>query len=411
MKNSEIEWKGFLRKDGSMGIRNIILVVFTVECAQHVAQRIIAGEKDCHLIGFPGCKDNEYATRLLISLSQHPNVGAALFVGLGCEYTQPDRLCEMVKKSGRPSYWFLIQEEGGTEKSIRKGKEIVEKMRKEINKTTSKISMGFEDLVIGCACGGSDATSGLAGNPLAGIFIDRLVDSGGRAVFEEIVELVGLLPLLQDRAATADTREELTALYHKMELYCKNVRHYSIAPGNYAGGLSTIEEKSLGALAKSGSRPIKGVIKVSEKPPEPGLWLMDTVPDDYYMQFGYTDPNDSEGLMNLLSSGAQIILFVTGRGSVIGCPISPVIKITGNSYTFQIMEGDMDINAGKILSGESNFKEVVEELQNFVVRVCKGEKTKSEILGHREFYIPYKYQALNRQNGQCLVLGTIGEVT
>ena len=399
MKRHETEWKGFLRMDGSKGIRNLILVVYTVDCAKHVAERISEGETDIHLIGFPGCKDNEYATRLLISLSQHPNVGAALFVGLGCEYTQPDRLCEIVKKSGRSSYWFLIQEEGGTEKSIRIGKEIVEKMRNEINKTTSKVSMGFEDLVIGCACGGSDATSGLAGNPLAGIFIDRLVDSGGRAVFEEIVELVGLLPLLEDRSATAGAKKELTAAYNKMGLYCKGVCHYSITPGNYAGGLSTIEEKSLGAFAKSGSRPIKGVIKVSEKPPEPGLWLMDTVPDDYYMQFGYTDPNDSEGLMNLLSSGTQIILFVTGRGSVIGCPISPVIKITGNSYTFQKMEEDMDINAGKILTGESNFKEVVDELQNLVVRVCKGEKTKSEVLGHREFYIPYKYQTQNRRNG------------
>jgi altronate hydrolase len=411
MKNSEIEWKGFLRKDGSKGIRNIILVVYTVECAQHVAQRIVAGEKDVHLIGFPGCKDNEYVTRLLLSLSRHPNVGAVLFVGLGCEYTQPSRLCDLVIESGRPSQWFFIQDEGGTEKSIRKGKAIIKKIYKEIIETTPKVSMSFKDLIMGCACGGSDTTSGLAGNPLVGIFFDRLVDSGGRAVFEEIVELVGLLPLLQDRAATAEAREELTAAYHKMELYCKNVRHYSITPGNYAGGLSTIEEKSLGALAKSGSRPIRGVIKVSERPREPGLWLMDTVSDDYYMQFGYTDPNDSEGLMNLLSSGAQIILFVTGRGSVIGCPISPVIKITGNSYTFQKMKEDMDMNAGKILTGESNFKEVVDELQNLVVRVCKGEKTKSEVLGHREFYIPYKYQTLNGRNGQCSVSDTIGEVT
>jgi altronate hydrolase len=129
---------------------------------------------------------------------------------------------------------------------------------------------------------------------------------------------------------------------------------------------------------------------------------MDTVPDDYYMQFGYTDTNDSEGIMDLLSAGAHIIFFVTGRGSVIGCPISPMIKMTGNTYTYEKMEDDMDINAGKILTGESNFKEMADELQDLVVRVCKGEKTKSEALGHREYYIHYKYQTPHKRSGKCL---------
>jgi len=403
MKYSEITWKGFLRKDGTKGIRNFVLVVYTVECAQHVAQRIVEGEKDVHLIGFPGCNDNEYVIRLLLSLSRHPNVGAVLFVGLGCEYIQPDRLCKVVEESGRSSQWFFIQEEGGTVKSIRKGKDIIRKIKRELLETTPQVSMGFEDLTVGCACGGSDSTSGLAGNPLAGFILDRLVDFGGRAVFEEIVELVGLLPCLQDRAATVKVREDLTAAYNKMELYCKSVRHYSISTGNFAGGLSTIEEKSLGAFAKSGSRQIKGVIKVSERPPEPGLWLMDSVPDDYYMQFGYTDPNDSEGLMDLLSSGAQIIIFVTGRGSVIGCPISPLIKITGNPYTFEKMKDDMDVNAGKILTGELNFEEAADELEDLIIRVCKGEKTKSEALEHREYYMNYKYQDVYNGNGKCSV--------
>lgn len=402
MKIPEIKWKGFLRRDGTKGIRNLVLIAYTVQCAEHVVQHIAEGEKDVHLIGFPGCNGNDYAERLLLSLTRHPNVGAALFVGLGCEYLQPGKLCELTRKSGRISQWFFIQEEGGTEKSIRKGKTIIEEMREGIKEETPQVPMGFRDLTLGVACGGSDTTSGLAGNPLAGLFIDRLVDYGGRAVFEEIVELVGLLPLLQDRAATAEARKELTAAYNKMESYCKNIRHYSIAPGNYAGGLSTIEEKSLGAFAKAGSRPIRGVVKVSERPAETGLWFMDTVPDDYYMQFGYTDPNDSEGIMDLLSAGAHIIFFVTGRGSVIGCPISPMIKITGNTYTYEKMEDDMDINAGKILTGESNFKEMADELQDLVVRVCKGEKTKSEALGHREYYIHYKYQTPHKRSGKCL---------
>lgn len=403
MKYSGIRWNGFLRNDGTKGIRNIVLVVYTVQCAQHVAERIAQGEKDVHLIGFPGCNDNEYVIRLLLALSRHPNVGAVLFVGLGCEYTQPQRLCEVVKESGRPSQWLFIQEQGGTVKSIRKGKDIIKRMQKELLGATPQASMDFADLTVACACGGSDATSGLTGNPLAGIFLDRLVGLGGRAIFEEIVELVGLLPCLQDRAATARAREELTAAYNKMESYCKSVRHYSISAGNFAGGLSTIEEKSLGAFAKSGSRPIKGVIKVSQRPPEPGLWLMDSVPDDHYMQFGYTDPNDSEGVMDLLSSGAQVILFITGRGSVIGCPISPLIKITGNPDTFEKMRDDIDINAGKILNGELTFEEAADELQDLVIRVCKGEKTKSEALEHREYYINYKYQDVHKRNGKCPV--------
>jgi altronate hydrolase len=401
MKDTPLQWNGFLRKDDSKGIRNIILVVYTVECAQHIAQRIAAGENDVHLIGFPGCQDNEYAIRLMLALSRHPNVGAALFVGLGCEYTRPDRFCEVVQASGRPSQWFFIQDAGGTTKSIKKGKEKIVNLRKELTETTVRTPMGFKDLTIGCECGGSDATSGLAGNPLAGLFVDRLINFGGRAVFEEIVELVGLLPCLQERAATPAAREALTAAYHKMEAYCKGVRHYSISSGNFAGGLSTIEEKSLGALAKSGSRKIQGVIKVSERPPAPGLWLMDTVPDDYFMQFGYTDPNDSEGIMELLSSGAHIIFYITGRGSVLGCPIAPVIKITGNPVTFENMNDDMDINAGKILTGEASFEEGTNELQDLVLRVCQGEQSKSEILEHREYYIPYKYQNPNNQRSRC----------
>jgi altronate dehydratase large subunit len=402
MRHKDTTWKGYLRKNGSKGIRNLVLIVYTVQCAEYVAQRIAEGEDDVHLIGFPGCQDNDYAIRLILALSRHPNVGAVFVVGLGCEYTQPDRLCAAVKESGRISDWFFIQDVGGTLRSIDKGKAIVQNMKKELLQTSCQVSMAFEDLTVGVACGGSDFTSGLSGNPLAGLFFDRLVDLGGTAVFEEVVELVGLLPFMLERASSPEVRDAITGVYNKMERYCQSVRHFSISSGNLAGGLSTIEEKSLGAFAKSGHREIKGVINVSEKPPERGLWLMDSVPDDYYMQFGYTDPNDSEGLMNLLSTGAQIIIFVTGRGSVIGCPISPLIKITGNSNTFQKMEDDMDINAGKIIDGEMSFEDAIDKLQDFVVGVCKGEKTKSEALGHREYAINYKYQDFCKQSDGCI---------
>src|SRR4029077_8701346 len=193
-------------------------------------------------------------------------------------------------------------------------------------------------------------------------------------------------------AAHATAREEVAAAYDKAVAYCQSVRQYSISPGNFAGGLTTIEEKSLGALAKSGTRPIQGVIKVSQSPPAPGLWLLDTVPDPHFMQFGYTNPNDTEGIMDLISVGSQILLFVTGRGSVIGSPVAPLVKITGNSDTYRNLEGDIDFNAGRLLTGERTLDELADELLAQVAAVAAGVPTKPEKLGHREYFIMYKHQ-------------------
>jgi altronate hydrolase len=385
-------WSGYLRRDGKKGVRNIVLVIYTVECAQFVAHAIAKDEPDVHVIGFSGCYDNAYAIRMMLALGRHPNVGAVLAVGLGCEWTQPQRLATVVRESGRPAENFFIQDAGGTTKSIEKGKEIVRRLRAEIRDNTPRVPMTFSDLVVGCECGGSDGTSGLAGNPVVGAFFDRLVDAGGTAVFEEIVEMIGLKTILLDRAETPRASQELTEVYDKAVKYCQQVRQYSVSPGNFAGGLTTIEEKSMGAFAKSGNRPIRGVIKVAQAPPGAGLWLMDSVPDDHFMQFGYTNPNDTEGIMDLISAGNQIVLFVTGRGSVIGSPIAPLIKITGNSHTFTRMREDMDFDAGRVLSGEATVDQAADELRQMVARVANGELTKPELLGHREYFLMYKHQ-------------------
>jgi altronate hydrolase len=384
--------QGYLRADGRKGIRNLTLVLYTVECASFVAHEIARGEDDVHVIGFPGCYDNAYAIRMMLAFATHPNVGACLAVGLGCEYTQPRAIAEFAAASGRPSEAFYIQERGGTRSSIQYGKEALGRLGQQRDAHISRVAMSLRDLVAGAECGGSDGTSGLAGNPVVGRFFDRLVGEGGTAIFEEVVEMIGLRNLLVSRAVSAEVGAALQATYDKSEAYCRSVRQYSVSPGNFAGGLTTIEEKSMGAFAKSGTEPIQGILRVSEAPPRPGLWLLDSVPDDYFMQFGYTNPNDTEGIMDLISTGAQVLLFVTGRGSVIGSPIAPLIKITGNSDTFARMEEDIDFNAGRVLDGNLSLDAAAEELKQMVIDVMAGQRTKPEALGHREYFLMYKHQ-------------------
>ena len=389
---SDLVGTGYLRRDGRKGIRNVILVIYTVECASFVAHQVGVGESDVHVIGFSGCYDNAYALRLMLSMATHPNVGACLVVGLGCEYTQPGRIAEVAAASGRPSRWFYIQEKGGTRLGVKEGKLALQVLREEMATNTVRVPLQWGDLTIGAECGGSDGTSGLAGNPVVGKCYDALVDRGGTAIFEETVEMIGLRDMLQSRAATSQVAAELDATYLKAERYCKAVRQYSVSPGNFAGGLTTIEEKSMGAFAKSGSRPIQGVLRVAQRAPGPGLWLLDSVPDDHFMQFGYTNPNDTEGVMDLIATGAQIVLFVTGRGSVIGSPVSPLIKITGNSQTYERMKEDMDFNAGTVLSDELTLEESALSLMNTITDVAAGTPSKPEAIGHREYFLMYKHQ-------------------
>ncbi len=391
--NMNRTWLGYARKNGKKGIRNRLLVIYTVKCAEHVARQIVerSGSDDVELVGFDGCTDNQYAVNQIISLIRHPNVGAVLAVGLGCEYMQPEWLAKIAAEEEKPADWFFIQNEGGTQKAIDRGLKWIDRTLEEL-KHTPRIEMGFSDLVIGAECGGSDYTSGLAGNVVVGRFFDRLVDAGGSAVFEEIVEAIGLDWFLTSRAADEKARAELQHTYDKALDYCKHARQYSISPGNFAGGLSTIEEKSMGAVVKSGTRPIQGVIKVSCPPPHPGLWLLDSTPDPYFMDFGITNPSDNEGLMDLTSIGAHIVFLVTGRGNVVGNAVAPCIKITGNADTYARMIDDMDFNAGTTLDGSMSLAESADALAAMVADVASGTPSKSEALGHKEFHILYKYQ-------------------
>jgi altronate dehydratase large subunit len=390
---NNLHLEGYLRADGAKGIRNKLLIVYTVECSSFVAKEIARkiGGENIDVIGFDGCCDNDYAVRMLLALIRHPNIGAVLAVGLGCEYIQPETLAKRAEESGRFADWFFIQERGGTLKAIEYGEQGARRMLAQLDSTPT-VDMAISDIMIGAECGGSDYTSGLAGNVMVGRVFDRLQELGGTAIFEEIVEAIGLKKQLMDRAADENSRAQLEATYDKALSYCQSVRQYSVSPGNFAGGLSSIEEKSMGAVVKSGTKPIRGVIKVAEKPCGKGLWLLDSTPDPHWMSFGYTNPNDNEGLMDLISCGCQLVFLVTGRGNVVGSAVAPVLKITGNSETFHKMEDDMDFDAGSVLRGEKSVSELEECLLKEVFDVCSGKRTKAEKLGHKEYFIPYKYQ-------------------
>lgn len=389
---------GYLRSDGRKGIRNVIVVTYLVECAHHVARQIVNSfpNDDVHLIGFSGCAPNEYANRMMQQLCTHPNVGGVLLVSLGCENFDRNGLHATVAASGRAVEKLVIQENGGTLTSLQTGKDLIGNMLSQIT-NTKKVNFELSDLIVGTVCGGSDATSGFTVNPAIGKAFDSLVPKGARCMFEEPGELLGCEHLMAQRAETKKVAEELVNCIQKADVYYKKMGHDSFSAGNAVGGLTTIEEKSLGSYSKSGSLPIKALIKPGELPKDSGLYFMDVVPDGEAL-WGFPNINDNSEIVEMIASGCHLILFSTGRGSVVGSAISPVIKVCGNPKTYQNLEGDMDINAGKIISEGASLDEIGTEIVSLINHVIDGEKTKSEQLGHQEFSLGYKYFEYGKKN-------------
>lgn len=387
---SDNKISGFLRPEGRKGIRNILLVVYLVECAKHVSQEIACHFKgyDVQLIGFSGCFPNSYADRMMNALCTHDNVGAVLLVSLGCEGFDRKRLEENIAKSGRPVHSITIQHSGGTRKSIKEGVCWINDVLHELEKVP-RVNISINELIVGTICGGSDATSGITANPAVGRVFDQLVQQGGIAIFEETGEMIGLENILSARAVTKDLSTELKKAVEKAAKYYTLLGHGSFAPGNASGGLSTIEEKSMGAYSKSGISPISGLIKPGDKPAKGGLYLLDVVPDGE-PRFGFPNINDNSEIAELIACGSHLILFTTGRGSVVGSAISPVIKICANPQTYINMADDMDINAGEILTGTSSINEMGNKIFNKMLKIANGESTCSELLGHQEFVLTYK---------------------
>ncbi len=385
------EFQGYLRQDGRKGIRNTILVAYLVECAHHVAREIVYPfRKDgAHLIGFGGCYPNQYAFDMMSRLCCHPNVGGVLLISLGCESFNRYSLAKRVKASGRPIETLVIQERGGTLSTIEKGRAWLRQTLAALEETTKLAPMTVNELIVGAICGGSDATSGITANPAIGRCFDLLVAHDASAIFEEGGELIGCERIMAERAVTPELANEILSTMEKTARYYTIMGHGSFAAGNADGGLTTIEEKSMGAYAKSGSSPIRGLLKPGDAPPRGGLYLMDVVPDGE-ARFGFPNINDTAEIAELIACGAHLTLFSTGRGSVVGSAISPVIKVCANPETYRRMAGDMDVDAGRILEGKATLDEVGQEIFEQTLAVARGAPTKSESLGHQEFVLTYK---------------------
>jgi altronate dehydratase len=379
--------RGYPRTDGRVGIRDVTVVVYLVECAKTVAESIAAGQPEVHVVGFGGCYPSSYAQQMLERLCTHPNVGAVALVSLGCEGFDRERLAHIVRDSGRPVTTLVIQQLGGTRSTVRAGQQWLDSVR--AARPERSQPMALSDLVIGTICGGSDGTSGITANPVVGAVFDRLVAAGGTAIFEETGELIGCEHHMAQRSLTAELGEEIVARVQKAATYYTAMGHGSFSPGNAEGGLTTMEEKSLGAYSKSGSGPIHGVVTPGQIVPTAGLYLLDVVPEGD-PTWGFPNINDNAEIAELIAAGSHVILFTTGRGSVVGSAISPVIKVCANPDTYARMHEDMDIDAGRILAGVDGIEEVANELLAMIGTVAAGTQSASEAMGHREFVLTYK---------------------
>jgi altronate dehydratase large subunit len=373
-------FQGWRRPDGRMGIRNHCLVLATVSCAAGVVREVsrrlpqVVAVEHAHGCGRGG-PDLGVQVKALAGLVQNPNVGAAVLVGLGCEVTSPLVLKSAASASGKPVETVVIQQVGGSRKAADQAERLARRLVGELEDMPRQTGTAA-DLLVGLKCGGSDTFSGLTANPAVGKLADRLVELGGTAILGETTEMIGALGPLLKLAETEEVAARLTAKVERQEALAQEIlgplAGRVIAPGNVEGGLTTIAEKALGCIAKAGSSPIRQVLDYGDRPSRKGLVVMDTP--------GY----DVEAMAGMAAAGAQVILFTTGRGTPVGFPAVPVIKISSNSELFEAMADDIDLDAGTILAGKSA-AEVGEEILALLLRVAGGEKVKTEINGQAVF--------------------------
>lgn len=369
---------GYLRPDGSIGFRNHIAILSSVGCANDVALRLGRMYPDVILLTHrQGCgqlgSDKDQTARTLAGLGKNPNITGVLVVGMGCESITAEYLADEISKTKKMVESLVVLDEGGLMTALPKGVRFLDSMLHEISQM-KRVPCGLEQLILGIKCGLTDTTSGIASNPATGIAADRVIESGGTVIFGETPEIIGAEHILVKRAATREVEERLYSVVNECEERVKasgmDIRGANPAPGNIAGGITTIEEKSLGAIKKGGGKTLQGVLGYGEIPKGKGLFFMDGP--------GRTP----EALTGLSGAGAQVIIFSTGGGSPAGSLISPIIKVTGNPNTAQRLKDHIDMDVSSIIKGEETLEKAGQGIFQELLDVASGKATRSEILGY-----------------------------
>ena len=370
---------GYPRPDGSIGTRNYVAVIPTVVCAAATARQISDNVKGTvPFLHHQGCAlapyDLELVNRTFTNLGLNPNVAAVVLVSLGCEPIDIDGIAEGIAQSGKPVEKLVIQQVGGTIATVEKGVRIARQMVSDAS-TVEREQFDESRLMFGSECGGSDTTSGLGSNPAIGSAFDILVKKGGSAVFSETTEFIGAEHLLAQRAVTPQVGKQIMDMVRRYEerFLEKGVDMRGTNPtkGNIEGGLTSIEEKSLGAISKGGSQPIQEIYEYGERPKKVGLSIVDGP--------GY----DAPSLTALAAAGSTVIFFSTGRGTPLGSPFVPVIKVTANGPTYEKMKDNIDFYVD--LARKDNINQIGESLYEEALKVASGKQTKAEILDQSSY--------------------------
>ncbi|WP_020612900.1 UxaA family hydrolase [Sediminispirochaeta bajacaliforniensis] len=373
-----MDFLGYARKDGGVGTRNDVGILSTVICANEVAERIarqVSGTTS--FLHHQGCcqtpVDINRVTDVLIGLGKNPNLAAVLLVSLGCESTNVGRVAKSIAATGKPVEIVTIQEGGGAAKAVAKGILLAQAMVTAASELKREL-FPICKLVLGLKCGSSDTTSGLSSNPVVGILSDLIVKAGGTSILGEVTEFIGAEHLLARHAKDQETADAIFSLVNQMENRAMqmgfDIRGGQPTGGNIKGGLTTIEEKSLGAIAKAGSAKIQAVYEYGVRPDVEGLVVMNS------------PGREPELLTGLAAAGATLITFTTGRGAPQGFPFVPVIKVTGNEKTWDNLKDHMDFNVSSVIDGSESLADAGNRLLDEVVRVASGKKTKAEISGY-----------------------------
>ena len=376
---------GYKRPDGRVGIRNKVLILPASVCASDTA-RIVASQVEgavtfnnqngCSQVG----ADQQFTMDVMAGYAANPNVYGTIVISLGCENCQMDLVVSAIReRTNKPLEQFIIQECGGTLKTVELAVQAAEKMVEEASKV-KKETFPLSELIVGTECGGSDPTSGLAANPLIGEMSDRLAAAGATSILSETTEFIGAEHILARRGVTPEVSAQIYDIVHRYEkalqLVGEEVRAGNPSPGNKAGGLTTLEEKSLGCIHKGGHSPVNAVYDYAKQvEPHKGLVIMDT------------PGNDPSSVAGMAAGGCQVVVFSTGRGTPTGNPIVPVIKITGNKLTYANMKDNIDIDASPVLYGPQTLEDMGDVLMEELMEVCSGKLTKAEALGYTEMAI------------------------